>query len=185
MTNIHIWAPRRYKFEGFQETLEQHPFFQNGRLRSVRIHYRHQLTHDHLYDIFTLNLLERGNKTLNIFAFDDDEIEDGCGLDMLEMSIKHFINITKVHTRTYFLFADLIDYLYSDATYSRRDLTRLKQAIVENVNQAPTRNFYKDFQGCIDGADCDCYNAPNEEGMKKLFETFSIILSVRSPPGLF
>jgi hypothetical protein len=185
MTNIHVWTPRRYKFEGFQEFLLERPFFSNGKVSTVQIHYRHQLTHAHLYDIFTKALVGRNTKSINIFVFDDDELEDGCGLETLEMSIKHLINITKIHPRTYFLFADFIDFLYTDATYSNRQLIALKQDIIGHTCQFPSRNFYKDFHGLIDGADCDCFNCPTEEGMNKLFEVFATLLQTRSPVGAF
>ena len=185
MTNIHVWTPHRYNFTGFQEALQIHPFFQNNKIRVVHIHYWPELTFDHIYDIFTTSLLEHGQKSVNIFLFDDDELEDGCGREVLETTIRHFINITKLHPSTYFLFADFIDFLYTDATYSPAELTRFKQFVIEQVNLYPTRNFYKDFHGYIDGKDCDCYNRPTEAGMKKLFEVFSTVLRLRTPAGAF
>ena len=184
MTNVHVWSPRRYKFEGLREALLEHPRLNNN-IRSVKVHYRHSLTPDDLYEILTTALIEKGCKSVHIFVYDDDELEEGCGLETLEMSIKHLINTTKVHSRTYFLFADFVDFLYSDAVYSRQDLTRLKENVTVHVSQYPSRTFYKDFHGLIDGADCDCFNSPTEEGMKKLFSVFANVLASRSPIGAF
>ena len=184
MTNVHVWTPRRYKFEGLRETLLEYPRL-SSKIRSVKVHYRYSLTPDNLYEIFTTTLIERGCKSVHIFVYDDDELEDGCGLETLEMSIRHLINVTKVHSRTYFLFADFVDFLYSDATYSNQDLTRLKENVIDHVHQFPSRVFYRDFHGLIDGADCDCFNSPTEEGMKKLFGVIANVLCTRSPPGAF
>jgi hypothetical protein len=185
MTNVHVWTPLRYKFEGFLEVLQTHPRFANGKIKSLKIHYRSELTTDYLYEICTTALIERCQKTVHLFAYDDDEIEEGCGLETLELFIKHLINITKVHPRTYFLFADFVDYLYTDATYSHYELTQFKHTTYENTRQFPTRNFYKDFRGFIDGTDCDCYNNPNEEGMKKIFEALATVFVERAPQGAF
>jgi len=185
MTNIHVWTPRRYNFNGFKEVLEEHPFFQNGKLGSVQIHYHQQLTAEVVYSIFTTALIERAHKNINVLLFDDDELEDGCGLDKLLMTIRHMINVTKVHDKTFFLIADFIDFLYRDGTYTHREIIRAKREIVSLVAQYPSRNIYCDFQGLIDGIDCDAYNLPNEVGMKKLFEHFTIVLRSRAPVGAF
>ena len=185
MTNIHVWTPARYKFEGLKETLLTHSFFQNNKIKSVKIHYRQELTNDHLFDILSTALHEHEQKSVNIFVYDDDELEDGCGLETLELSIQHMINVSKLHPKSCFLFADFVDFLYNDATYSQEVLIKFKHTIVDHVNISPSRSFYKDFQGYIDGADCDCYNWPNESGMRKLFEVFSTVLRLRSPIGSF
>jgi len=185
MTNIHIWTPRRYNFNGFKEALEEHPFFNDRKIRKIATHYHQQLTAEVVYSIFTTALVERCHQNINIVLFDDDELEEGCGLDTLLMSIRHMTNVTKVHEKTFFLIADFVDFLYRDGTYSQREIIRAKKEISSIVAQNPSHNIYCDFQGLIDGADCDSYNLPNEVGMKKLFEHFSLVLRTRAPVGSF
>lgn len=185
MTNIHVWASHRYNFGGLKEVLAEHPFFQNGKLKAVVVHYHQQLTPEVVYSIFSTALIERNSRNVNIFFFDDDELEEGCGLDTLLMSIRHMINVTKVHEKTFFVIADFIDFLYRDGTYSHREIIRAKKDITSFVAQHPSRNIYCDFQGLIDGADCDYQNIPNEVGMKKLFEHISVVLRTRAPLGSF
>ena len=186
MTNVHIWTPLRLKFEELQEVLQTHPNFNNGKVKSLILHYRSELTADHLYNICTTALLERNQKSVHVLAYDDDEIEEGCGLETLEVNIKHLINLTKVHPRLYFLFADFIDYLYGvDATYTHYEITNFKHTTGENVRENPHKTFYKDFRGFVDGEDCDCYNNPNEEGMKKICHELAKVFVERAPPGAF
>jgi len=108
MTNIHVWTPLRYKFEGLLEHLQAHPRLQNGQVKSLKIHYRSELTNENLYDICTVALNERNQTSIHIFVYDDDEVEEGCGLETLDVFIKHLINLTRLHTQTYFMFADLV-----------------------------------------------------------------------------
>jgi hypothetical protein len=186
MTNIHVWAPLRLKFEGLQEVLQTHPNFRNGKFKNLVLHYRAELTSDHLYSIFTTALLERHQKSVHILAYDDDELEEGCGLETLDVNIKHLVNLTKVHPKLYFLFADFIDYLYgADATYTHYEITHFKNTTYENVRVNHNKTFYKDFRGFIDGTDCDCYNNPNEEGMKKICHELVKVLLERAPQGAF
>ena len=186
MTNVHVWTPLRYNFEGFLEVLQSHPRFSHGKVKSLKIHCRSELTNDHLYEICTTALVERCQKSVHIFVFDDDEIEEGCGLETLELFIKHLINITKVHPKMYFLFADLVDYLYqTDAIYTGYELTNFKNSANENVKQFPSRNFYKDFRGVLDGVDCNCFNNPNDQGMKKIFDVLINTFIERAPAGAF
>ena len=185
MTNIHVWTPLRYKFEGLLEYLQAHPRLQNGQVKSLKIHYRCELTNENLYDICTVALNERNQTSVHILVYDDDEVEEGCGLETLDIFIKHLINLTRLHTQTYFMFADLIDYLYLDATYSARELSNFKRNTSEIISGSASKNFYYDFRGSIDGADCDHYNNPTEEGMRKLFVQFGSVLTEQAPRGAF
>lgn len=185
MTNIHVWTPLRYKFEGLLEYLQAHPRLSEGRVRSFKVHYRSELTHEILYDVCTTALYERNQTSVHIFIYDDDEVEEGCGLETLDMFIRHLMNLTRLHTRTYFMFADLIDYLYIEGIYSAQELTNFKRNISELVSRSASRNFYHDFRGSVDGADCDEFNNPTEEGMRKLFVEFTTILTERAPGGAF
>jgi len=186
MTNIHIWSPHRYTFDWFEEKLLSIPFFQNGKIKKVELHYwPNSPTTQDICHIFTTALIEHASRNLHVFFFDDDDLEDGCGKGTLELTVRHFINLTKLHPRTYFLFADFIDYLYYDAECSPQEVARFKETILYYCRLHPLRVTYKDFHGTVTSDDCDRYNRLTEQGMGKVYDILARVFQSELPPGVF
>jgi len=186
MTNIRVWAPHRYNFDRFEEVLLANPAFQNGQVLRVSLNYwpKSPTAYD-VCNVLKTALNARSLRNLNIFVFDDDDLEDGCGRVTLETTVRHFINVTRLHPETYFLFADFVDYLYHDGECSPEELTRFKESVKFQCRLQPRRVAYMNFHGLIDGADCDRYNHLTVAGMNKVFDFLIEFFLNELPPGAF
>ncbi len=138
MTNIHVWTPLHYKFEGLLACLQAHPDFKmDKKIFENSLPFwidKWKL----VWDLYCCPLWKKSNFSSR---FCDDEVEEGCGLETLDIFIKHLINLTRIHTQTYFMFADLIDYLYLDATYSAQELTNFKRNTSEFISGSASKKL--------------------------------------------